>query len=284
MVSLKGAAVSASMKEEMIEALKDLNGYVPTLAIVRIGERPDDLSYERGATKKLEGIGLNVTSYSYPLDITNDEFCTEFAKINADDEIDGILLFRPLPKHINEKAIIDMIDPVKDLDGICMANMAKIFSGDKDGFAPCTAQAVVEILKHNRIELTGKRVAVVGRSLVIGKPVSMLLLQENATVTICHSKTENLPEVCRNADIVVAAIGRAKQITADYIGKDAVVIDVGINVDSEGNLCGDVDYDAISEIAGMATPVPGGVGGVTTSVLAKHLLQAAKIRRTTIEK
>lgn len=279
MISLKGAAVSAAMKEELQEDLKSLNGYIPTLAIVRIGERPDDLSYERGAIKRMESIGLQAKSYHYPVDISNEEFCKEFAKINEDDAIDGILLFRPLPKQIDEKAIVDMIDPAKDLDGISMINMAKIFSGDKDGFAPCTAQAVIEILKHNKIELSGKKVTVVGRSLVIGKPVTMLLLQENATVSVCHSRTKNLPDMCKQADIVVAAIGKAKWITSEYIGKDAIVIDVGINVDEEGNLCGDVDYDGITQIASMATPVPGGVGSVTTSVLAKHLLQAAKAKK-----
>lgn len=279
MISLKGAAVSAAMKEELQEDLKSLNGYIPTLAIVRIGERPDDLSYERGAIKRMESIGLQAKSYHYPVDISNEEFCKEFAKINEDDAIDGILLFRPLPKQIDEKAIVDMIDPAKDLDGISMINMAKIFSGDKDGFAPCTAQAVIEILKYNKIELSGKKVTVVGRSLVIGKPVTMLLLQENATVSVCHSRTRNLPDMCKQADIVVAAIGKAKWITSEYIGKDAIVIDVGINVDEEGNLCGDVDYDGITQIASMATPVPGGVGSVTTSVLAKHLLQAAKAKK-----
>lgn len=276
---LKGASVVAAMKEQMLEELKDLGGYVPTLAIVRIGERPDDLSYERGATKRLQGIGLNVVSYSFDSDITNEDFCKEFAKINEDDNIDGILLFRPLPKQIDEEAIVGMINPLKDLDGICMDNMAKVFAGKEDGFAPCTAQAVVEILKNNNIELSGKKVTIIGRSLVVGKPLSMLLMKENATVTVCHSRTKNLPETCKEAEIVVAAIGRARQVNADYIGKDAIVIDVGINVDNEGNLCGDVDYDVITEIASMATPVPGGVGTVTTSVLAKHLIKAAKLRR-----
>lgn len=276
---LKGASVVSAMKEQMLEELKDLGGYIPTLAIVRIGERPDDMSYERGATKRLEGIGLNVASYSFASDITNEEFIKEFAKINEDDQIDGILLFRPLPKQIDEEAVVGMINPVKDLDGICMDNMAKVFAGKEDGFAPCTAQAVVEILKNNNIELSGKKVTIVGRSLVVGKPLSMLLMKENATVTVCHSRTKNLPETCKEAEIVVAAIGRARQVNADYIGKDAIVIDVGINVDNEGNLCGDVDYDGITEIASMATPVPGGVGTVTTSVLAKHLIKAAKLRR-----
>lgn len=275
---LKGASVVATMKEQMQEELKDLGGYIPTLAIVRIGERPDDLSYERGATKRLEGIGLRVASYSFSSDITNEEFCKEFAKINEDEKIDGILLFRPLPKQIDEEAIVGMINPIKDLDGICMDNMAKVFAGKEDGFAPCTAQAVVEILKNNNIELSGKKVAIVGRSLVVGKPLSMLLMKENATVTVCHSRTKNLAETCKEAEIVVAAIGRARQIDADYIGKDAIVIDVGINVDNKGNLCGDVEFDSITEIASMATPVPGGVGTVTTSVLAKHLIKAAKLR------
>ena len=275
---LKGAEVSAKIKEEVAQIAAVLQE-VPKLAIIRVGENPDDMSYERGATRKMEAFGLRVESYHFPADISDGEFKEEFQKINGDADVTGILMLRPLPKQICEKDIERMIDPKKDLDGISPVNLAKVFAGDKTGFAPCTAEAVVEMLDFAGIDVTGKRVTVVGRSLVIGKPVSMLLLKKNATVTICHTKTKDMKEECRRADILVAAAGVAKMITAEYVGKGAVVIDVGINVDNNGKLCGDVDTDGISSLASVATPVPGGVGSVTTSVLAKHLLQAAKENR-----
>lgn len=248
---------------------------MPKLAIVRVGENPDDMSYERGAMKKLESFGLRVQSFVYPADISDEAFQQAFAEINGDPDVTGILLLRPLPKQICEKDIERMIDPAKDLDGISPTNIAKVFAGDDTGFAPCTAEAVIQVLKANDIAITGKRVTVVGRSMVVGKPLSMLLLKENATVTICHTRTRQLKETCRNGEILVAAAGRAKMLDGEYVGPDAIVIDVGINVDADGKLCGDVDFDSIQDIASMATPVPGGVGAVTTAVLARHLVQAA---------
>lgn len=275
MIVLKGAEVSAAIKNQVTEALAGLDGRIPKLAIVRVGERPDDMSYERGATRKMENFGLRVQSYVYPADINDAEFKTEFTKINEDPDVTGILLLRPLPKQICEKDIEQMIDPKKDLDGISPVNIAKVFAGDSTGYAPCTAEAVIEVLKANQISTEGKRVTVVGRSMVVGKPLSMLMVKENATVTICHTRTRDLKGTCRNAEILVAAAGRAKMLNQEYVGKDAVVIDVGINVDENGKLCGDVDFESIQETASMATPVPGGVGTVTTAVLAKHLVQAA---------
>lgn len=276
MIALKGAAVSAVIKEQVAGMLKELGDQIPKLAIIRVGEKPDDMSYERGAMKKMENFGLRVQSYVYSEDISNEEFQAEFAKINKDPDVTGILLLRPLPKQICEKEIENMMDPEKDLDGISPVNIAKVFAGDSNGFAPCTAEAVIEVLKANQISMEGKRVTVVGRSMVVGKPLSMLMVKENATVTICHTRTKDLKGTCRNAEILVAAAGRAKMLDGAYVGQDAVVIDVGINVDENGKLCGDVDYDSIQEKASMATPVPGGVGAVTTAVLAKHLVQAAK--------
>lgn len=275
MIVLKGAEVSAAIKNQVTEALAGLDGFVPKLAIVRVGERPDDMSYERGATRKMENFGLRVQSYVYPAEISDAEFKAEFAKINEDPDVTGILLLRPLPKQICEKDIEQMIDPKKDLDGISPVNIAKVFAGDSTGYAPCTAEAVIEVLKANEIPIEGKRVTVVGRSMVVGKPLSMLMVKENATVTICHTRTRDLKGTCQNAEILVAAAGRAKMLNQEYVGKDAVVIDVGINVDENGKLCGDVDFESIQENASMATPVPGGVGAVTTAVLAKHLVQAA---------
>lgn len=275
MITLKGAVVSAKIKEQVETLLNDLKGKTPKLAIVRVGERPDDLSYERGALKKMESFGLMGESFAFSQDITDEAFKEEFAKINDNPDIDGILLLRPLPKQIKEKDIEHMIDPGKDLDGISPENIARVFAGDDTGFAPCTAEAVVEVLKANDISLTGKRVAIVGRSMVVGRPLSMLLLKENATVTICHTRTEDLKETCKNAQILVAAAGRARMVDASYVGKDAIVVDVGINVDEDGKLCGDVDFDSLEGTASMATPVPGGVGAVTTAVLARHLVLAA---------
>lgn len=272
---LKGAQVSARIKEEVQEQLRELGGYVPKLAIVRVGENPDDMSYERGAMKKMDSFGLGVQSFVFDGGISDSQFKTEFAKINEDPDIDGILLLRPLPKQIKEEDIEKMIDPKKDLDGISPVNIAKVFAGDTSGFAPCTAEAVIEVLKAYEIPVSGKRVTIVGRSMVVGKPLAMLMLKENATITVCHTRTKDLPGTCRNAEILVAAAGKARMLDGSFVGRDAVVIDVGINVDEDGKLCGDVDFDTIQEEASMATPVPGGVGAVTTAVLAKHLVRAA---------
>lgn len=279
---LKGIQVANQITEQIMEEMKEWNGPVPHLAIVRIGERPDDLSYQRGAVKRMEKIGFAYTIFAFPADISNDDFQKEFDAINANEGIDGILLLRPLPKHIDERLIEQKIDPVKDLDGISPMNLAKVFAADETGYAPCTAEAVVEMLDYAGIDLTGKRVAVIGRSLVIGRPVSMLLMKKNATVTICHTKTVDMPKVCREAEIVVAAAGCAKMVDETYVNQNTVVIDVGINVDEDGNLCGDVAADKIADKASLVTPVPGGVGSVTTSVLAKHLMKAAKARRNEI--
>jgi methylenetetrahydrofolate dehydrogenase (NADP+)/methenyltetrahydrofolate cyclohydrolase len=276
---LKGIDVANAINEKLIEEGSTLEKK-PHLAIIRVGERPDDLSYERGATKKMEKVGFDCTSYVFPADIDNDSFQKEFDKINENADIDGILLLRPLPKHLDEQAVVERINPKKDLDGISPVNMAKVYASDASGFAPCTAEAVVEMLDYAGIDLTGQKVTGVGRSLVIGKPVAMLLMKKNATVTVCHTKTLDMAAECRNAEIVVAAAGVAKMITGDFVSENAVVIDVGINVDEEGKLCGDVDTEKIADKASLATPVPGGVGSVTTSVLAKHLLKAAKLRNS----
>ncbi len=276
MIPLKGAAVSAKLKQEVQDGLTRLHGgYIPKLAIVRVGEKPDDMAYERSAIKKIQNFGLEAVTYSFPETISDEDFKQDFRRINENPEITGILLLLPLPGQICQKEIEKMIDPAKDMDGISPMNQAKVFAGDPSGYAPCTAEAVIEVLKGYEIPIEGKRVTIVGRSMVVGKPLSMLLLKENATVTICHTRTRDLPSECRHAEILVAAAGRAKMLGAEAVGEGAVVIDVGINVDADGKLCGDVDYEAIKDAAAMATPVPGGVGAVTTAVLAKHLMRAA---------
>ncbi len=275
---LKGLPVANAINEKLMEQVKSIEGPLPHLAIIRVGERPDDCSYERGAVKKMDKVGVRCTTYTFDADIDNETFQAEFDKINENPDIDGILMLRPLPKQLDEKQIENKIDPRKDLDGISPLNLAKVYAGDESGYAPCTAEAVIEMLDYAGIDIKGKRVTVVGRSLVIGKPVSMLLMKRNATVTVCHTKTVDMEGTCKNAEILVAAAGSARMIKKEYVADGAVVIDVGINVDDEGNLCGDVDFDAISDIAAAATPVPGGVGSVTTSVLAKHLVKAAMAR------
>ena len=275
---LKGLPVANAINEKLMEQVKSIEGPLPHLAIIRVGERPDDCSYERGAVKKMDKVGVRCTTYTFDADIDNETFQAEFDKINENPDIDGILMLRPLPKQLDEKQIENKIDPRKDLDGISPLNLAKVYAGDESGYAPCTAEAVIEMLDYAGIDIKGKRATVVGRSLVIGKPVSMLLMKRNATVTVCHTKTVDMEGTCKNAEILVAAAGSARMIKKDYVAEGAIVVDVGINVDEEGNLCGDVDFDTITDIAAIATPVPGGVGSVTTSVLAKHLVKAAMAR------
>ena len=274
---IKGADVVSAMTEKMQAELSSMQRK-PCLAIIRVGEKPDDMSYERGAKKRMEKVGIECISRVFPADITDADFKAEFAKINADNSVDGILLLRPLPKHIDEKAICEMIDPKKDVDCINPVNIEKIFVGDRDAFAPCTAEAVMKCIEFAGLDLCGKNAVVVGRSLVVGKPLSMLLLARNATVTICHSKTQDLPGVCSRAEVLISCIGRAKLLKGDCVGDGAYVFDVGINLDDAGNLCGDFDFDAVKDRAGAITPVPGGVGSVTTAVLAEHVIKAAKMR------
>ncbi len=274
MITLRGAEVSEKLKVQVQEGLSEL-GRIPRLAIVRVGERPDDISYEKGAVKKMDAFGLEVVKYTFPKNISDREFKAAFREINENPDVDGILVLRPLPEQIVQEDIDRMIHPLKDLDGISPVNIAKVFSGDNTGFAPCTAEAVMDILRLNDIPVAGRRAVIVGRSMVVGRPLAMLFLQENATVTVCHTRTVDLPEICRSAQILVAAAGCAKMVDRTYVGEGAIVVDVGINVDENGHLCGDVDFEDIREQASMATPVPGGIGSVTTAVLAKRLVNAA---------
>lgn len=277
---IKGKPVADRITENLIEETKKLKelDIVPKLAIVRIGENPDDMSYERGAMNRCAKIGIDVQNIVLQGDVSEGEYIEVIKNLNDDKNINGILCLRPLPKNINENKVKSIIDAKKDVDCFNPINSAKLFEGEKDGYAPCTPEAVMKILNHYEVDLSGKKVVVLGRSLIVGKPVSMMLMGENATVTICHSKTENLAEEAKNADVLVAAIGRAKMVDKSYIKEGATVIDVGINVDESGNLCGDVDTESALGIAKMITPVPAGVGSVTTSVLAEHVIKACKIQ------
>lgn len=270
-----GDAISEVLKGECEELVKD--GIQPKLAILRVGAKANDLSYEKGALKKCETIGIKAEVTELPDGTTQEQYIETLQKLNDDSSVHGILTFRPLPEGIDEDIIKNIIAPEKDVDCFSPMNTAKLMEGDKTGFPPCTPTAVVEILKHYDVPLKGANVVVLGRSMVVGKPVSMLLLGENATVTICHSKTKDLQKVCANADVLVAGVGRARMVTSDYIKEGAVVIDVGINAKPEGGgICGDVDTDDVLEKVSMVTPVPAGVGSVTTSILAKHVIKACK--------
>ena len=278
-VLLTGKEVSNAVKERVAEDVKTLaqSGITPTLAILRVGERPDDLSYERSAIKVAATLGIGVRSIVLPAYATQEQIEAAIDGINDDASIHGCLMFRPLPKGIDETALCNRLDARKDMDGIGLSSLAGIFAGTGQGYAPCTAQACIEICDYYNVPVQGKRVVVIGRSLVIGKPVSMLFLQRNATVTICHSRSENLAEITREADVVVCATGRAKAYDARYFSAGQTVIDVGINVDDQGNLCGDVDFDSVEPIVATITPVPRGVGSVTTALLMEHVVKAASM-------
>ena len=271
----KGAEVNSGLNARImkdVEALK-ARGITPTLAIVRVGERPDDLSYERGAVKRAEALGVAVAKCALPVDVTQEVLLQVIRDINVDSKIHGVLLFRPLPKHLDEALICNTLVP----DGITELSLAGVFAGKPLGFAPCTPSACIEILDHFGVDCTGKKAVVIGRSLVVGKPVAMMLVKKNATVTICHTRTADLPAVCREADILIAAAGKAGMVGADFVRPGQLVIDVGINWnEQEQKLCGDVDFEAVSPIVEAITPVPGGVGTVTTSVLIGHVVEAAK--------
>lgn len=276
---LKGKAVADSLTEKNKAKAEELKkaGIVPTLGIIRLGENPSDLSYERGALKRAEQTGVEVRKFVYESDITQEKLIDEIEKINNDDSIHGVLIFRPLPKHIDDKAVCDALAPEKDMDGITTGSMAGVFMDSGEGYPPCTAAACIEILDHYGVELQGKKVTVMGRSLVIGKPVAMMVMKKNATVTVCHSRTsiDDFKAAGQNADVVIAALGKAKMVDAERIGDGQVIIDVGINVDEDGKLCGDVNFDEAEPKAAKITPVPGGVGSVTTAVLMKHVIEAA---------
>jgi len=276
---IKGKPVADAITIEVkndVEQIKQ-KGITPKLKIVRVGDREDDKAYERAALKRMETCGIAHEVMTLPIDISQEDFITKLKTVNDDDAVHAILLFRPLPKQINEKVVKYVINPEKDIDCFNPINVAKVMEGDDTGFPPCTSSAAMEILKYYNIQLRGKLAVVIGRSMVVGRPLSMLLLKEDATVTICHSKTENIQQVTSKADILIAAVGKANMVTEDFIKNGAAVIDVGINVDGEGNICGDVNTDNCLEKSGVITPVPAGVGSVTTAVLAKHVVKACKV-------
>lgn len=277
---MRGKTIADKITESAIVEVNELKkkGKCVKLSIIRVGANPDDMAYERGAVNRCKKIGIHVECIELPEDVSQEQYINLIEWLNDDKDVNGILTLRPLPNHIDENLVKDIINPLKDVDGFNPISFSKIANADDSGFAPCTPSAVIEIIKENGIELKGKHVVVVGRSMIVGKPLSMMLLNEDATVTVCHSKTKDLESITSKADILITAIGRAKMIDKYYVEKGVTVIDVGINVDDDGNLCGDVDIDDVLEIVDKITPVPGGVGSITTSVLARNVIKAYKLQ------
>ena len=275
---LKGAPVAAALNETMkadTAALKE-KGIVPTLAVLRVGARADDLSYERGAMKRAAAVGIEVRNVVLPEDVDSDTFFRTLEELNEDASVHGILMFRPLPKHLDGEKARQMLVPSKDVDGCTDGSLAGVFTNTPLGFAPCTAQAAMEILHYYGIPVSGLRAAVIGRSLVIGRPVAMMLMHENATVTVCHTRTKDVPAVTREADLVIAASGQMESVGREYLREGQIVIDVGIGWNEEKQkLCGDVRFEEAEGLVSALTPVPGGVGSVTTAVLCRHVVDAA---------
>lgn len=275
---LKGAAVVTALNEKMMAEIATLKskGISPTLAILRVGERDDDISYEKGAMKRCDTVGVAVKNVVLPADVTQEELMANVNALNNDNNVHGVLIFRPLPKHLDEEAVRNALKPEKDIDGITDGSLAGVFTGNGRGFAPCTAQACMEILDYYKVDCKGKRAVVIGRSLVVGKPAAIMLMGKNATVTVCHTRTVDMPAVARTAEILIVAAGKANAVTKEYLAPGQIVVDVGINMTEDGKLCGDVKFDDAEPIVGAITPVPGGVGTVTTSVLVSHVVEAAK--------
>lgn len=277
---IDGKAVSAAVKERVknqIEELKEKNGVQAGLAVVLVGEDPASKVYVRNKKLACEATGIRSFEYYLPEEITQQQLLDLIDTLNQDKAVNGILVQMPLPKHIDEMTITCAIDPLKDVDAFHPENVGRIMMGIPE-FLPCTPAGVMELIKSVGIEVSGKNCVVIGRSNIVGKPQAMLLLKENGTVTICHSRTKNLSEVTKQADILVVAIGKAKFVTADMVKPGAVVIDVGMDRDENGKLCGDVDFNAVKDVAGYITPVPGGVGPMTIAMLMTNTLTAAKIQ------
>ena len=272
---LDGKQLSQELKDEMrqeVEALAQKYGRRPCLMVVIVGNNPASQSYVRGKIKATEYVGFDGSLVSLPEDVTEDALIAEIERLNQNELVDGILVQLPLPKHISEDRVIAAISPEKDVDGFHATNVARLWL-NQPCIVPCTPKGVIVMLDRAGIEITGKNAVVVGRSNIVGKPVAKLLLDRNATITIAHSRTKNLKEVCRQADILVAAVGRPQMLTADYIKPGAAVIDVGINRLEDGRLVGDVDFEGAKEIAGAITPVPGGVGPMTITMLMRNTIE-----------
>lgn len=278
-IIIDGKLVAQEVKAKVSKKVKELqkNGITPGLAVIIIGNNQASRIYVNNKKKACADVSIYSKEYALPNTTSQKELIELISKLNNDDSINGILVQLPLPNHINEKAVIEAIDPLKDVDAFHEINVGKIMIGEYD-LLPCTPAGIIELLNSQNIEIEGKHCVVVGRSNIVGKPMAMLLLHRNGTVTICHSKTKNLKEICKNADILIAAVGKTKFITSDMVKKNAVVIDVGMNKDENSKLCGDVDFDNVEKIASYITPVPGGVGPMTIAMLMKNTVTAASLQ------
>ena len=277
-ILLKGAPVTAALNKKMTALAAELTsrGTPPALAILRVGERADDIAYETGAVKRCAAVGVEVKNRVLPGDVEPEAFFWTLRDLNEDSRVHGILMLRPLPKRLDEEQARLLLSPAKDVDGCTDGSLAGVFTNRSLGFPPCTAQAAMEILDHYGVDCAGKRAVVIGRSLVVGRPAALMLLHKNATVTICHTKTANLPDRIREADIVIAASGQMESLGAECFRSGQIVVDVGIGWnEAKGKLCGDVRFEEVEPIVQAITPVPGGVGSVTTSILVSHVVQAA---------
>ena len=276
-IRIEGKLLAAQVKERVAAGVKELKekGIEPCLAVIMVGENPASQVYVKGKVKDCAECGIKSLEIHLPAETTQNELLQKLAELAGDASVHGLLVQLPLPAHIDEKTVIEAIPPQKDVDGFTAVNVGRMMIGE-ECFLPCTPAGCMEMIRSTGVSISGKNAVVIGRSNIVGKPAAMLLLRENATVTICHSRTENLKQVCANADILVAAVGRAGFVTGDMVKPGAVVIDVGINRNAQGKLCGDVDYDAAAEKAGYITPVPGGVGLMTRAMLMQNTLQAAQ--------
>ncbi|MFR7762688.1 MAG: bifunctional methylenetetrahydrofolate dehydrogenase/methenyltetrahydrofolate cyclohydrolase FolD [Eubacterium sp.] len=277
---IDGKAISAEIKEELKEKVAEYKkqGVEITLAVVKVGNDPASAVYVRNKEKACEYVGITSRTLALPEETTEEELLKVVNDLNEDKAVNGILVQLPLPKHIDESKVLLAIDSNKDVDGFHPVNVGKMVIGEET-FLPCTPAGIIEMLKRTDVEISGKECVVIGRSNIVGKPMSMLMLKENATVTIAHSRTKDLKEVTRRADILIAAIGKAKFVTADYVKEGAVIIDVGMDRDENGKLCGDVDFDSVSQVASAITPVPGGVGPMTVTMLLVNCLRSVELNK-----
>ena len=276
-ILMKGAPVAAAICARTTAQMQKLaeQGVTPCLAILRVGENGGDVAYERSAVKRCAGLGIRTETVALPADASEEALLAEIDRVNRSEEIHGCLLLRPLPRHMDEYRLCQALDPQKDVDCITAGSMSFVFTGLGEGFWPCTPQACLEILDYYGVGLRGAKAAVIGRSLVVGRPLAMLLQARDATVTLCHSRTKDLAALCREQDILISAAGHIGTVDGSFVREGQVVLDVGTNVGSDGKLTGDVVFDSVEGLVGAITPVPGGVGAVTTSVLAAHVVQAA---------
>lgn len=277
MKSLKGKPVFSKIDDWTVRHKEILQGVgiSPKLGVIRVGEREDDLSYEKSVIRKCGKLGLAHEVFAFPRNITEEAFLNEVEAINKMDRVHGILMFRPLPEHIDYDKVLVRFDPAKDIDGMLPENLGHVLAGNIAGYAPCTSEAVFELLKHYEVPLEGASIAVVNNSNVVGKPLAMMLSNAFATATLCHHKTKDLKDLMKSSDVVVSAVGKARLFDEGYFSENQYIVDVGINVDDEGKLCGDIDFDPVVERSAGVTPVPGGIGGITTSILLRNVVKAA---------